>query len=144
MARALRKDFSRSQSQSLEDPDLVIAEPQFNFDARSWILPSSEREYQRGIDKIQSYMTRLADANDSAQFYTRADNLTRWLSDVETRLGSLSQRLSASVGKPRLNTDLAGDADAKQSTTSTTMVEAKTRGLTLIMFSTKQEVHRGH
>lgn len=126
MARALRKDFSRSQSQSLEDPDLVIAEPQFNFDANSWILPSSEHEYQRGIDKINSYMARLADENDSAQFYTRADNLTRWLSDVETRLGSLSQRLSASVGKPRLNTDLAGDANAKQSTQSTAVVEVKT------------------
>ena len=34
-ARALRKDMSRSQSQSREDPDLAIAEPQFNFDSKS-------------------------------------------------------------------------------------------------------------
>ena len=126
MARALRKDFSRSQSQSLEDRDLAIAEPQFNFDANSWILPSSEREYQRGIDKLRSYMRRLPDENDTAQFYSRADNLTRWLADVETRLGSLSQRLSASVGKPRLNTDLAGDAQASQSTDAETLVDVKT------------------
>ena len=126
MARALRKDFSRSQTQSREDPDLAIAEPQFNFDAKSWILPASEREYQRGLDKLGSYMVRLSDQNDSAQFYTRSDNLTRWLGDVETRLGSLSQRLSASVGKPRLNTDLAGDADASQSTAGVEMVEVKT------------------
>lgn len=126
MARALRKDFSRSQSQSREDPDLAVAEPQFNFDARSWILPSSEREYQRGIDKLQSYMNRLSDPNDPAQFYARADNLTRWLGDVETRLGSLSQRLSASVGKPRLNTDLAGDPDATQSTDAVAVVDVKT------------------
>ncbi|WP_299730498.1 DUF2333 family protein [uncultured Endozoicomonas sp.] len=126
MARALRKDFSRSQSQSSEDPDLAVAEPQFNFDAKSWILPSSEREYQRGIDKLQSYMQRLSDPNESAQFYTRADNLTRWLNDVETRLGSLSQRLSASVGKPRLNTDLAGDANASQSTDGAVLVDVKT------------------
>ena len=124
MARALRKDFSRSQSQSREDTDLAVAEPQFNFDARSWILPSSEREYQRGIDKLQSYMTRLSDPNDSAQFYARADNLTRWLGDVETRLGSLSQRLSASVGKPRLNTDLSGAA--AQSTDSAVLIDVKT------------------
>ena len=32
MAKALRNDFSRSQSQSAEDRDLTVAEPQFNFD----------------------------------------------------------------------------------------------------------------
>ena len=46
----------------------------------------------------------------NAQFYTRADNLNNWLGDVATRLGSLSQRLSASVGRVRLNTDLKGDS----------------------------------
>ncbi|WOG27658.1 DUF2333 family protein [Endozoicomonas sp. 8E] len=126
MARSLRKDMSRSQSQSQEDRDLAIAEPQFNFDSRSWILPSSEKEYQRGIDKLGNYMRRLPDKQDPAQFYARADNLTRWLTDVETRLGSLSQRLSASVGKPRINTDLAGDAEASQSTEAETLVEVKT------------------
>ncbi|WP_257253023.1 MULTISPECIES: DUF2333 family protein [unclassified Endozoicomonas] len=126
MARSLRKDMSRSQSQSQEDRDLAIAEPQFNFDSRSWILPSSEKEYQRGIDKLGNYMRRLPDKQDRAQFYARADNLTRWLTDVETRLGSLSQRLSASVGKPRINTDLAGDAEASQSTEANTLVEVKT------------------
>lgn len=126
MTRALRKDMSRSQSQSREDADLAIAEPQFNFDSRSWILPSSEKEYRRGIDKLGSYMNRLPRKEDPAQFYARADNLTRWLADVETRLGSLSQRLSASVGKPRLNTDLAGDAEAQQSTEMADVVDVKT------------------
>ncbi|OED42697.1 hypothetical protein ACH42_11785 [Endozoicomonas sp. (ex Bugula neritina AB1)] len=126
MARAMRKDFSRSQSQSQEDRDLAVAEPQFNFNDKRWALPSSEQEYQRGIDKLHSYMRRLPDNQDPAQFYARADNLTRWLSDVETRLGSLSQRLSASVGKPRLNTDLAGDAEASQSTTANQVVDVKT------------------
>ena len=126
MARSMRKDFSRSQSQSQEDRDLAIAEPQFNFDSNSWILPSSEKEYQRGIDKLHSYMKRLPDEQDPAQFYSRADNLTRWLGDVETRLGSLSQRLSASVGKARLNTDLAGDAKARQSTDTDALVDVKT------------------
>lgn len=126
IARALRKDMSRSQSQSREDPDLAIAEPQFNFDSKSWMLPSSEREYQRGIDKLGSYLSRLPNKGEPAQFYARADNLTRWLADVETRLGSLSQRLSASVGKPRLNTDLAGDAEALQSTVADDVVDVKT------------------
>lgn len=116
-SRALRKDLSRSQSQSTEDRDLAIAEPQFNFDSESWAVPSSESEYRRGIKALDSYLVRLADPQQpQAQFYARADNLRQWLQDVETRLGSLSQRLSASVGKRRLNTDLSGEASAQQST----------------------------
>jgi hypothetical protein len=109
MARALRKDFSRSQSQSTEDPDLAKAEPHFNFDNRSWILPASEDEYRQGIKRLDRFQARLSDRSQGdAQFYTRADNLNNWLGDVSTRLGSLSQRLSASVGQVRLNTDLQG------------------------------------
>ena len=40
LARTLRNDFSRSQTQSGEDPDLAIADPQFSFDYSSWLLPS--------------------------------------------------------------------------------------------------------
>ena len=127
LSRAMRKDFSRSQSQSTEDNDLAITEPQFNFDSKSWMLPSSEGEYHTGIDALARYLARLSDKQQSqAQFYARADNLTRWLGDVETRLGSLSQRLSASVGQKRLNTDLAGDASATQSTSAASELEIKT------------------
>lgn len=99
MARALRRDMSRSQSQSTEDPDLVIAEPQFHFDSSSWILPSAESEYRRGIRHLDSYLHRLnSTGNDRAQFHPRTDSLANWLGDVSTRLGSLSQRLSNSVG----------------------------------------------
>lgn len=127
LTRALRKDFSRSQSQSREDADLAIAEPQFNFDSQSWIMPASESEYRAGIKALERYLKRLADEDESdAQFYARADNLRNWLGDIETRLGSLSQRLSASVGQRRLNTDLAGDAEASQSTATPAEFEAKT------------------
>lgn len=108
LARSLRRDFSRSQSQSTEDPDLTKAEPHFNFDNRSWALPASEAEYRDGLKFLDSYLARLTDpAQPQAAFYTRADNLNTWLGDVSTRLGSLSQRLSASVGQVRLNTDVA-------------------------------------
>ena len=116
-ARTLRNDISRSQSQSLEDPDLAIVEPLFNFDAESWMLPPSEGEYGKAIKALESYLGRLGDTGqESAQFYARADNLADWLAIVEKRLGSLSQRLSASVGQVRVNTDLAGDPAAQQST----------------------------
>ncbi|OZY39808.1 hypothetical protein CJF43_20885 [Pseudomonas fragi] len=107
LTRALRKDFARSQSQSAEDADLAKAEPRFNFDNKSWMLPSSESEYQEGINSLSRYQARLADPTQkNALFYARADNLNNWLGDVGTRLGSLSQRLSASVGRVKLNSAL--------------------------------------
>jgi hypothetical protein len=119
LARVLRNNMSRSQSQSTADPDLEIAEPQFNYDSESWIVPRTESEYRDGIKAMHSYLRRLSDSNDQqAQFYARADNLAEWLKMVEVRLGSLSQRLSASVGQERVNTDLAGEPEATQSTTT--------------------------
>lgn len=106
LSRALRKDFARSQSQSTEDADLAKAEPRFNFDNKSWILPSSESEFEEGIKSLNRYQVRLAAGDQGAIFYTRADNLNNWLGDVATRLGSLSQRLSASVGRVKLNSNL--------------------------------------
>jgi hypothetical protein len=127
LARVLRNDFSRSQSQSVEDKDLAVAEPQFNFDSDSWMFPSSEGEYRKGIEALHRYLDRLNDQNEQdAQFYTRADNLADWLAVVEKRLGSLSQRLSASVEQVRVNTDLAGDANAKNATYRPQQLAVKT------------------
>jgi hypothetical protein len=60
LARVLRNYHSRSQTQSIEDVELALAEQALNTDNRSWLF------------------------------------------------GSLSQRLSASVGQVRVNTDLGG------------------------------------
>ncbi|RGP56303.1 DUF2333 family protein [Pseudomonas abyssi] len=100
MTRALRRDMARSQSQSTEDRDLVKAEPRFHFDNDSWAMPASESEYRDGVKALDSYIARLRQGD--ANFYSRADNLSSWVSDVSTRLGSLSQRLSASVGRAPL------------------------------------------
>ncbi len=131
-AAALRNHMSRSQSQSVEDAALAEAEPRFNFRNDSWLFPPSEGEYRKGLKALDVYMRRLADpANQQAQFYARADNLRQYLEIVEKRLGSLSQRLSASVGQIRVNTDLAGDVGARQSTTASTSVVVKTPWLKL-------------
>ncbi|HSG51949.1 MAG TPA: DUF2333 family protein [Rheinheimera sp.] len=117
LALALRKDLSRSQSQSTENSYLKVAQPMFNIDHRSWAIPSAESEYRKAIEQLYKYREELIDpARPDAQFYARADNLRDWLKAVEKRLGSYSQRLSASVGQDRVNTDLAGDAAARQST----------------------------
>jgi hypothetical protein len=127
LARALREVLSRSQSQSQEDVDLTLAEPRINFQNSSWALPATESEYRDARRYLKAYLDRLPQSGeDSAQFYARADNLSFWLGMVENRLGSLSQRLSASVGQRRINTDLAGDAAATQSTRENQELVVKT------------------
>ncbi len=127
LARAMRNDFSRSQTQSTEDPDLTEADPLFHYDSERWIPPATEGRYEKGQKALVRYLDRLADPNEpDAQFFARADNLTDWLSIVEKRLGSLSQRLSASVGQHRINTDLSGDSEAQQSTSAPSEIAVKT------------------
>ncbi|MGB0289417.1 DUF2333 family protein, partial [Aequoribacter sp.] len=80
LTRAMREVMSRSQSQSREDPDLALAEPRFNFQANSWMLPSSESQYEEGLAYLRAYLARLQDPEaKEAQFYARADNLRHWL-----------------------------------------------------------------
>jgi hypothetical protein len=127
LARAMRNDFSRSQTQSMEDPDLAKADPLFHYDSARWFPPDTEGRYKKAVIALEKYLARLSSPTEpDAQFYARSDNLVDWLSIVEKRLGSLSQRLSASVGQARLNTDLSGDPDARQSTRSPDIVLVKT------------------
>jgi hypothetical protein len=107
---ALRNHIARAQSQSKEDADLAKAEPMFYFDHKSWQLPSSESEYAKGVEAMESYRERLM--NRDAQFYSRADNLRQYLEILEKRLGSLSNRLSASAGDSRqVNLDVTAPTD---------------------------------
>jgi hypothetical protein len=115
MARALRNGFSRSLTQSIEDKDLAEAEPLLSSTNDRWLFPSSENQYGEAVEYLSHYRTRLQDADtNDAQFFARADNLADYLGVVESRLGSLSQRLSASVGQIRVNTDLGSDVNASQ------------------------------
>ncbi len=91
----LRNNIARSQTQSQEDPDLAKGEPFFYFDYRSWQLPSSESEYEKGIESLEAYRERLR--KRGANFYARADNLRQYLEVLEKRLGDYSNRLSAST-----------------------------------------------
>jgi hypothetical protein len=109
LARVLRNNYTRSQSQSIEDADLSVAEPALNTDSESWLLPPAESRYREAARALASFRARLTNTDSAdTQFFARADNLREWLAVVELRLGSLSQRLSASVGQVRVNTDLSG------------------------------------
>lgn len=114
LVRVMRNDYSRSQSQSKEDPDLADAEPNFFFDNNSWILPPSESRYRDGIRGLERYRDRLTGAEQPpAEFFARADNLREWLAQVEKRLGSLTNRLGNSVADDRINEALAMDSSAE-------------------------------
>jgi len=115
LGRVMRDDYTRSQSQSKEDPDVAEGAPKFFYDNDSWVFPTTESEYQNGIKAFIRYRDRLASEDQDTQFYARADNLREWLSQVEKRLGSLTRRLGNSVAKTRINDDLAGDAAAEAS-----------------------------
>jgi hypothetical protein len=107
LARILRNDMSRSQSQSAEDPELAIADPRFHFNSDSWILPSTEAEYSVALGALNRYLNRLVEQD--GQFFPRADNLREWLQQVSKRLGDLANRLSASVPKAEAQLYEIGD-----------------------------------
>lgn len=78
------------------------------------MLPSSESQYGKAIKHLNGYLKHLGDGEDAqAHFYARADNLADYLQLASSRLGSLSQRLSASVGQVRV-----GDVDGPARTSS--------------------------
>ena len=127
LARVIRNDYSRTQSQSKEDPDVAQAEPRFFFDNNSWILPRSESEYREAIAGFERYRDRLVGRGEpEAQFYARADNLREWLSQVEKRLGSLTKRLGDSVAATRINEGLAGDRSAEAARNQPDTIDVRT------------------
>ncbi|MFT4583947.1 MAG: hypothetical protein ACI915_001708 [Gammaproteobacteria bacterium] len=127
MAVALRNDFSRSQSQSVENPQLIEVDNRIRIDSEKWMFPAAESEYRSAAEALASYLVGMSgSAEPETQFFARADNLQSWLAVVEKRLGDISQRLSASVGQARVNTDLAGDAQAEQSTEAPAVIIVKT------------------
>ena len=59
LAKVLRNDYSRSQSQSIEEIDLSEAEPLLNFDANSWILPEHRGRIPEARSGISSSTARV-------------------------------------------------------------------------------------
>ncbi len=126
LSRVMRDDYTRSQSQSREDPDVVQGMDAFFHDNNSWVFPTTESKYREGVDAFSRYRDRLASGDPSTQFYARADNLREWLSQVEKRLGSLTRRLGNSVVDNRINEDLAGDPSAEAAAPQPDSVDVRT------------------
>ena len=126
LGRVMRDDYTRSQSQSKEDPDVAEGAPKFFYDNNSWVFPTTESEYRNGIEYFRSYRDRLIAGDPDTVFYARADNLREWLSQVEKRLGSLTRRLGNSVARTRINEDLAGDSAAEAAGPQPDTVDVRT------------------
>lgn len=126
LGRVMRDDYTRSQSQSKEDPDVAEGAPKFFYDNNSWVFPTTESEYRDGIRAFSRYRERLIAGDPDTQFYARADNLREWLSQVEKRLGSLTRRLGNSVARTRINENLAGDAAAEAAGPQPDTVDVRT------------------
>ncbi len=127
LSRAIRNDFSRSQSQSKEDPDVVEAVEKFFSESNSWLFPPTERRYREGIAAVSRYQDRLTGAaQPEAQFYARADNLREWLAEVEKRLGSMSRRLGNSIASSVINEELAGDPSAEAAQAQPDIIDVRT------------------
>ena len=124
---AFRNDISRSQSQSAEHPNLIEADNRIRINSEKWAFPAAEDEYRSAGKAMSRYLAGLSETGKTeTQFFARADNLKTWLAIVGKRLGDLSQRLTASVGQVRVNTDLAGDTHAEQSTGTPSVIVVKT------------------
>jgi hypothetical protein len=126
LGRVMRDDYTRSQSQSKEDPDVAEGAPKFFYDNNSWVFPTTESEYRAGVAAFSRYRDRLVAGDPETVFYARADNLREWLAQVEKRLGSLTRRLGNSVARNRINDDLAGDAAAEAAGAQPDTVDVRT------------------
>lgn len=127
LSRVIRNDYSRSQSQSREDENVVFATEKFFSESNSWFFPPTEKRFREGIEAMTLYRDRLTGVEEpQAQFFARADNLREWLAEVEKRLGSLTRRLGDSVASTRINENLAFDPSAEAAQVQTDSVQVRT------------------
>ena len=92
LARVIRNDYSRSQSQSKEDPAVAAAEPRFFFDNDSWILPATESEYRDAIEGFIDYRDRLEAGDDVVGLDARINR-----EDVEALLEMLRAEIRREI-----------------------------------------------
>lgn len=103
LVQALRDDFSRTGTQSLEDPNVKRADLQLAIDPKSWVLPVAEEAYRESIAALRAYLAELARGGvRGGYFHARADNLADYLGLVEKRLGNFGVRLSNSIADANL------------------------------------------
>jgi hypothetical protein len=107
--KSLRDDLSRMRTTDQIDADIDRAAANFFFEPMRWAFPSAESRYRRAIADLQRYRARLE--NDEATFSPRADNLHKFLGDIASLLGGVSNRLANAPRdiQTRITEETAGD-----------------------------------
>lgn len=107
--RVLRDNLSRLRSTDSIDPDVDAAFGHFSFNPNSWIFPSTEREYRKGVDALKKYRERLI--RGEAPFHPRADNLAELLTQFNSVTGGANARLRLCTPdrRPTLSEETMGD-----------------------------------
>jgi hypothetical protein len=107
--KGLRDDLSRMRTTDQIDADIDRAASLFFFEPTRWAFPSAESRYHRAITALQRYRERLE--RDEATFSPRADNLYKFLGDLASLLGGVSNRLANAPRdvQIRLTEETAGD-----------------------------------
>ena len=110
--KGLRDDLSRMRTTDQIDPDIDRAAANFFFEPTRWAFPSAESRYKRAIADLQRYRERLE--RDEAAFSPRADNLHKFLGDLASLLGGVSNRLANAPRdiQIRITEETAGDTTA--------------------------------
>jgi hypothetical protein len=90
--KSLRDDLSRMRTTDHIDADADRAASNFFFEPTRWAFPSTESRYRRAIEELQRYRGRLE--RGEAAFSPRVDNLHKFLGDLASLLGGVSNRLA--------------------------------------------------
>jgi hypothetical protein len=107
--KSLRDDLSRMRTTDQIDADIDRASSNFFFEPTRWAFPSAESRYRHAIADLQRYRERLE--RDEAAFSPRADNLHKFLGDLASLLGGVSNRLANAPRdiQLRITEETAGD-----------------------------------
>ncbi|MCX8043362.1 MAG: DUF2333 family protein [Desulfobacterota bacterium] len=89
--RVLRDSLSRQRTTDAIDSDCEQAFTTLSNDPFSWIFPSAESRYAKGIEHLETYARRLR--SGTAAFYPRSDNLIQLLEQYVSLLGGVNTRL---------------------------------------------------
>jgi hypothetical protein len=107
--KSLRDDLSRLRTTDQIDPDVDRAAAYFFFEPTRWAFPSAENRYRLAIEALERYRRRLE--MDQAGFSPRADNLHKFIGDLASLLGGVSNRLANAPRdiRTRITEETAGD-----------------------------------
>jgi hypothetical protein len=90
--KSLRDDLSRLRTTDHIDPDIDRAASLLFFDPTRWAFPSAENRYRHALADLERYRGRLE--RGEAAFSPRVDNLHKFLGDLASLLGGVSNRLA--------------------------------------------------